>query len=201
VNQITETSTTPLESDRDSDGASEVETAKRIPLNTKEPTTLVEVFEYVARVHPRSDTLNYKRDGRWIAMSSDEMLGRARHIAAGLYSLGVRRGDRVAILSESRAEWTLTDAGCLFATAIDVPIYPTLTPPQVRYILKDSGARVLVVQNEEKLLQVREILADCPAIEHLILFEKPSGEVARALSLAELEARGQAIEEAQPCHL
>jgi long-chain acyl-CoA synthetase len=198
VNQITETSTTPLESDRDSDVASEVETAKRVPLNTKEPTTLVEVFEYVARVHPRSDTLNYKRDGRWIAMSSDEMLGRARHIAAGLYSLGVRRGDRVAILSESRAEWTLTDAGCLFATAIDVPIYPTLTPPQVRYILKDSGARVLVLQNEEKFLQVREILADCPAIEHLILFEKPSGEVARALSLAELEARGQAIEEAQP---
>ena len=198
MNQTTETSTTPLESERDSDVASAVETAKRIPLNTNEPTTLVEVFEYVARVHPRPDTLNYKRDGRWNAISSDELLRRARHIAAGLYSLGVRRGDRVAILSESRAEWTLTDAGCLFATAIDVPIYPTLTPSQVRYILKDSSARVLVVQNEEKFLQVREILADCPAIEHLILFEKPSGEVARALSLAELEARGQTVEETQP---
>jgi long-chain acyl-CoA synthetase len=198
VNQITETSTTPLESESDSDVASEVETTKRIPLNTNAPTTLVEVFEYVARVHPRPDTLNYKRDGRWNAISSDELLRRARYIAAGLYSLGVRRGDRVAILSESRAEWTLTDAGCLFATAIDVPIYPTLTPSQVRYILKDSGARVLVVQNEEKLLQVREILADCPAIEHLILFEKPAGEVTQALSLAQLEARGQTIEETQP---
>jgi len=198
VNQITETSTTPLESERDSSVASEVETAKRLPLKTNEPTTLVEVFEYVARVHPRPDTLNYKRDGRWFAISSDELLRRSRHIAAGLYALGVRRGDRVAILSESRAEWTLTDAGCLFAGAIDVPIYPTLTPSQVRYILKDSGAHVLVVQNEEKFLQIREILADCPAIEHLILFEKPSGEVARALSLAELEARGQTVEETQP---
>ena len=197
MNQITET-TTPLESERDSDVASEVETAKRIPLNTNEPTTLVEVFEYVARVHPRPDTLNYKRDGRWIAISSEEMLRRARHIAAGLYSLGVRRGDRVAILSESRAEWTLTDAGCLFATAIDVPIYPTLTPPQVRYILKDSGARVLVLQNEEKFLQIREILADCPAIEHLIFFEKHSGEISQGLSLAELETRGQTVEERQP---
>ena len=194
MNQITETSNAAVGSEVDS----EVETAKRIPLNTNEPTTLVEVFEYVARVHPRPDTLNYKRDGRWIAISSDEMLRRARHIAAGLYSLGVRRGDRVAILSESRAEWTLTDAGCLFATAIDVPIYPTLTPPQVRYILKDSGARVLVVQNEEKFLQVREILADCPAIEHLILFEKPSSEVAGALWFAELEARGRTVEETQP---
>ena len=198
MNQITETSTTPLESERDSDVASEVETAKRIPLDKSEPTTLVEVFEYVARVHPRPDTLNYKRDGRWIAIPSDELLRRARYIAAGLYSLGVRRGDRVAILSESRAEWTLTDVGCLFAGAIDVPIYPTLTPLQVRYILKDSGARVLVLQNEEKFLQVREILADCPAIEHLILFEKRSGEVARTLSLAELEARGQTVEETQP---
>lgn len=194
MNQITETSTAAVASDM----ASEVETAKRIPLNPDEPTTLVEVFEYVARVYPRADTLNYKRDGRWIAISSDEMLRRARHIAAGLYSLGVRRGDRVAILSESRAEWTLTDAGCMFASAIDVPIYPTLTPPQVRYILKDSGARVLVLQNEEKFLHVREILAECPAIEQLVFFEKPSGEAAQSRSLADLEALGRTIEAKQP---
>ncbi|HEV7796549.1 MAG TPA: AMP-binding protein, partial [Pyrinomonadaceae bacterium] len=133
----------------------EVETLKPIALRTPEPTTLVEAFEYIARVQQRPDALNYKRDGRWLSISSDEMLRRARYIAAGLYWLGVRRGDRVALLSESRPEWTLTDAGCMFATAIDVPIYPTLTPPQVRYILKDSGARVLVVQNEEKFLQLR----------------------------------------------
>ena len=99
-------------------------------------------------------------------------LRRVRHIAAGLHSLGVRRGDRVAILSESRPEWTLTDAACMFAGAIDVPIYPTLSPPQVRYIVKDSGARVLVVQNEEKLSQLREILAECPGVEHVVLFDK-----------------------------
>ncbi len=192
MNQITETSTAAAGSD------SEVETAKRIPLNPNEPTTLIDVFEYVARVHPRPDTLNYKLNSRWIAISSDEMLRRARHIAAGLYSLGVRRGDRVAILSESRPEWTLTDAGCMYATAIDVPIYPTLTPPQVRYILKDSGARVLVLQNEGKFLEIRHILAECPAVEHLIFFEKPSGNSLQGLSLAELEARGLKFEEAEP---
>ena len=152
---------------------SKVETPRRIPLAPDEPTTLVEVFEYVTRVHKRPDTLNYKHDGRWVPISSDEMLSRVRHIAGGLYSLGVRRGDRVAILSESRPEWTLTDAGCMFAGAIDVPIYPTLTPLQVRYILKDSGARVLVIQNEEKFLQIREILSECPSVEHLVFIEKP----------------------------
>ena len=76
--------------------ATETSIRKRVPLAPDEPSTLVEVFEYVARVHQRPDTLNYKRDGRWLAISSAEMLKRAHHIAAGLYSLGVRSGDRVA---------------------------------------------------------------------------------------------------------
>ncbi|HEY0430218.1 MAG TPA: long-chain fatty acid--CoA ligase, partial [Pyrinomonadaceae bacterium] len=174
-----------------------VSTPKRVPLAPDEPATLVEVFEYVARVHQRPDTLNFKRDGRWLSISSDELLRRSHHIAAGLHSLGVRSGDRVALLSESRPEWTLADAGCLFASAIDVPIYPTLTPPQVRYILKDSGARVLVVQNEEKFLQIREMLSECPAIEQVVFFEKPSA-AGQGITLAELEARGQTLAEREP---
>ncbi|MDQ2937754.1 MAG: long-chain fatty acid--CoA ligase [Acidobacteriota bacterium] len=178
-----------------------IATTTRTPLTPGEPTTLVEVFEYVARTYRRSDTLNYKRDGRWVAISSGEMLRRMRLIAGGLHSLGVRSGDRVALLSESRPEWTLADAGCLFAAAIDVPIYPTLTPPQVRYILKDSGARVLLLENEKKFLEIREILAECPAIEHIVFFENPSSQIikdAKSISLAELERRGQALEEQEP---
>ncbi|MGH9929916.1 MAG: AMP-dependent synthetase/ligase [Pyrinomonadaceae bacterium] len=188
MNQTTEASTITVNS--------EVETPRRIPLHEGEPATLVEVFEHVARAHPRPDTLNYKHNGRWVSIPAAEMLKRVGRIAAGLYSLGVRRGDRVAILSESRPEWVLMDAGCMFATAIDVPIYPTLTTPQVRYILKDSGARVLVVQNEEKFLQVREAIGEC-AIEHLVFFEKPAAGETRGISLAELEARGSALEETQ----
>jgi len=162
-------------------------------LPAAEPTTLPEVFEFVARVHARPDVLNFKRDGRWIPISSAEVLQRARWIAAGLYSLGVRRGDRVAILSESRPEWTLVDAGCIFLGAIDVPIYPTLTPPQVQYILKDSGACVLLLANEAKLREIEPILSHCPAVEHLIVFEKNHESKSAALSLAELENRGQAF--------
>jgi long-chain acyl-CoA synthetase len=177
---------------------SKMEMPVRSALTPNEPTTLVEVFEYVTRVHSRPDTLNYKQGGRWVPISSDEMLARIRNIAGGLYSLGITRGDRVAILSESKPEWTLTDAGCMFAGAIDVPIYPTLTPLQVRYILKDSGARVLVIQNEEKFLQIREILSECPSIEQLVFIEKPANQIAKSISLAELESLGRAHEEKQP---
>jgi long-chain acyl-CoA synthetase len=182
---------------RDASENSSAERSERIPLHEGEPTTLVEVFEHVPRAHPRPDTLNFKRDGAWVSISAVEMLKRIRSIAAGLYSLGVRRGDRVAILSESRPEWVLTDAGCMFATAIDVPIYPTLMAPQVRYILKDSGARVLVVQNEEKFQAIRAVIAECPSIEHVVFFEKPATEAGR-ISLAQLEERGRVLLETEP---
>jgi long-chain acyl-CoA synthetase len=162
-------------------------------LHARQPATLTELFEFVARVHSRPDTLNYKKDDRWQSISSGELLQRARAIAAGLHSLGIKPGERVALLSESRAEWTLTDAGCIFAGAIDVPIYPTLTPPQVQYILKDSGARVLILANEAKLHELQSILPACPQVEHLIVFEKNSGSSCPAISLSELETRGGSL--------
>lgn len=163
-----------------------------------EPTTLVEVFEHFARDHKRADSLNYKSDGRWIPISSDELLARSRSIAAGLYSLGIRRGDRLAILSESRPEWTLIDAGCIFAGAIDVPIYPTLTPSQVRYILKDSGARIVAISNHEKFLQVREVLKECEAVEQLIFLDATGADKTLGLSLANLEERGRVLQAEEP---
>ena len=175
-----------------------VETPERLPLTEDEPTTLVAVFERIARVHKRWDTLNYKRDGRWVAISSDEMLARVRRIAAGLHSLGVWHGDRVAILSESRAEWTLTDAGCMFAGAIDVPVYPTLTPAQVRYILKDSGARLLLIANHDQFLQMKVILSECSAVEHVVFFDEKGVQKSEGLTLAQLEEQGQRLEQEQP---
>jgi len=161
-----------------------------------QPATLVDVFERVARRHRRKDTLNYKAEGRWISVSSDEMMFRAKRIAAGLHSIGVRRGDHVAILSDSRLEWTLTDAGCIFAGVVDVPIYPTLTPPQVRYILSDSGACVLFVANREKYEELREAIAENSAVKHVVVFDSDAAK--ETLTLVQLEARGAALLKEQP---
>ena len=172
--------------------------AARVPLTPDEPKTLVEMIERTVRLHPKPDLLNYKRDGAWQPISSDEMLARARFLALGLYALGIRRGDRVALLSENCPEWTLTDAGSLFLGAIDVPIYPTLTPPQVAYILKDSGARILFIQNQSKFEQVKDALQDCPAVERVIFFDPAGVQDASALSFSELETRGRELGEQNP---
>ena len=166
---------------------------ERKPLHEGEPTTLVETFEYVARAHHRADTLNYKREGAWLHISSDEMLERARLIALGLYSLGLRHGDRAAILSENCPEWTLTDAGCQFAGVSDVPVYPTLMPPQVSYILKDSGARVLFIQTRAKYDQIKDALKECAALEQVVFFQESEGETEDCMTLLELEARGRRL--------
>jgi long-chain acyl-CoA synthetase len=175
-----------------------IDAPRRVPLATDEPGTLVEFFERLVQAHQLPDTLNFKSGGRWLALSAGEMLARTRRIAAGLYALGVRHGDRVAILSESRYEWTLADAGCQFAGAVDVPIYPTLTPIQARYILRDSGARLLIVATQEKFGQLQEILGECPAVEHVVIFEAAGVTPGAAITLAELERRGGELEASQP---
>ncbi len=172
----------------------------RPPLPSDEPRTLVEMFARAVRLHRKPDALNYKRGGRWHAISSDQMLARGRDCALGLYSLGVRRGDRVAILSENCPEWVLSDLGCLSAGAIDVPIYTTQTPAQVCYILNDSGARALLIQHRAAFERIADAIKDCAALEHVVfLLEEPGTHTAGAmLTFAELEARGLALAEQQP---
>ncbi len=169
----------------------------RRPMAADEPATVIDVFHRIAREHKRPDMLNYKSDGRWVPISSDEMLARAKNIAAGLHAVGIRRGDRVALLSESRVEWTLTDAGCILGGAIDVPIYPTLTAPQVRYILKDSGASALFIEGREKFDELKEILAECPQVKQIVYFDR-AGIAPEGLALSDLEQLGRQFQQQHP---
>src|SRR5260370_22298974 len=163
-----------------------------------EPTTLVEIYQRILRDHPKPDTINYKREGAWHSISTQEMLAHARQIALGLYSLGVRKGDRVALFSESRIEWVLADQGCIFAGAVGVPIYPTLTPPQAAYILKDSGARALFVSDHAKLVEIETELDECPTLEHVVLFESDKPTESKLLTLEQLQERGRELETQLP---
>jgi long-chain acyl-CoA synthetase len=170
----------------------------RVPLSPDEPKTLVEVFELVANRNKRPDTLNYKKDGAWVLLSSDEMISRMRNIAAGLVSLGVKPGDRVALLSESRVEWTLTDGGCIFARAVDVPIYPTLMAPQVRYILKDSGARILFLADAARHRLLADTFKECPEVECVVVFDAQGLHSDEWITLDELESRGRELLKTKP---
>ncbi|MCA1632676.1 MAG: long-chain fatty acid--CoA ligase [Acidobacteria bacterium] len=173
----------------------------RVPLHADEPRTLAEVFERVPREHPKAGMLNYKRGDEWRSISSDEFLRRARRVALGLHALGVGHGERVAILSENCPEWTLADAACQLSGVIDVPVYPTQAPPQVCYILKDSGARVLFIQNRAAFDRVAEAIKGCAALAHVVLMletEENEDVVPNSLTFARLEEMGGALEAERP---
>ena len=171
---------------------------KRIPLSADEPKTLAELFLHAVEKHNCADALNYKKDGEWIAISSDEMLERIENIALGLYSLGLRKDDRVAIIAANSPEWTLTDAGCQFAGIIDAPIYTTLAPTAVCYIINDAGAKVFFIQNKECFERLREVLPECLSLEKLVFFDIAGVEAENAISLGELEKTGAQLKVEQP---
>jgi long-chain acyl-CoA synthetase len=125
------------------------------------------------------------------------MVERAEHIALGLYSLGMRKGDRAAILAPNSPEWTLADAGCQFAGVIDVPIYTTLSADAVKYILDDSAARVLFLKDLEEYERLAPVLESCKHLEHVVLFDE-GGTGPNTLSLDHLENAGSSLNEQQP---
>lgn len=102
--------------------------------------------------------LRYKSGGKWNDISSDEFVATARALAMGLLGLGIRKGDRVAILSENRPEWNAFDHAILALGGVVVPIYSTLHANQVRHILDNSQARVLVLSTAEQLEKVQSTL-------------------------------------------
>ncbi len=171
---------------------------ERIPLEPDEPRTLAELFRKAAKKYNRADALNYKAGGAWIPISSDEMIARAENIALGLYSLGLKKGDRAALLAANSPEWTLTDAGCQFGGFVDVPIYTTLAENSVCYVINDSGARVFFIQDKETFERISKIFPECNTLEKLIFFNAEGVSQENSMSLAELEERGARVKAEQP---
>ena len=148
--------------------------------------------------HNKSDALNYRADGKWFNVPAETFVERVKSCALGLASLGIRPGDRIALLSENRPEWSIVDMAILSLGAINVPIYTTQAIEQIEYILSDSGAKAIFISNRRLHKHARPAL-DKRAMEHLIFFEPEVADlVERGISLAEMERRGREHAEQRP---
>ncbi|HTV08358.1 MAG TPA: long-chain fatty acid--CoA ligase [Candidatus Aquilonibacter sp.] len=134
----------------------------------------------------------------WKPIMARSMYGRVRAVAAAMESWGIRRGDRVAIISENRWEWPVVDFASMAIGAVDVPLYQTLTPEQVGFMLRDSGARVAFVSTREQYDKIAHA-GDLPALERVVVFDR--GECPNATSFErvladapQLEARDAAFD-------
>ncbi len=146
-----------------------------VPLKPVERDTIPRIFLRAVERFGRSDALRYKEGGTWKTLSHREVEERVSRLAAALASSGIGRGDRVAILSENRPEWAISDYAVLSLGALDVPVYPTLPASQIAYILRDCGARVILVSTRDQLAKILEIRGELPELEQVIAFDDPGG--------------------------
>ncbi|MBO0725278.1 MAG: long-chain fatty acid--CoA ligase [Blastocatellia bacterium] len=164
-------------------------------MNPGTPQTINELFNQAMRGRANQVVMRYKRDRRWHDVTGAQLDERVRNLALALHRLGVRAGDRVALLAESSPEWSITDYAILANGAINVPIYPTQAVDQVGYILRNSGARILFISNAKQLRRIQPALDSLKSKERprLIMFEAPKEEKKdRDLTvLGELEKAGR----------
>jgi long-chain acyl-CoA synthetase len=160
--------------------------------------TLADLPADLLREYPRPNLLQQCGADGLRPLSTADLVERVRAIGLALADMGIAPGDRVAIMSETRQEWVLTDLGIITTRAVTVPIYPTLAGPQARFILQDSGARGVFVSDAaqaEKLLAERHLL---PALEFIAVFtdEVPPAAVRDShsvLRLTQVIDRGRAL--------
>jgi long-chain acyl-CoA synthetase len=152
--------------------------------------TLADLLPKAAEKYGSAPAIKYKDDsGEWVTRSFEQVAETVRKLALGLIDLGVEKGDKVSILANTRPEWTLFDFAALTAGATVVPIYQTNSPGECQYVLENSDAKVVVVEDAEQLAKIREVRGTLPLLEHVILM---TGEADDAISMAEIERRGEA---------
>ncbi len=136
------------------------------------PRNLVQIFSDNAREAPSREALSYFKDAQTlVALDWASVWSRILKTAAGLKKLGLQRGMKLAIWSTNRPEWVAADVATLFLGGVSVPVYVTLAAAEIRYILNDASARILVVETPELLARLDPVLHECPELWGIVLIE------------------------------
>jgi long-chain acyl-CoA synthetase len=149
--------------------------------------TVADLLPKAAEQYGSKVAVRYKEGDRWVSKSFEEVREIIRPLAFGLVTLGVEKGDRVAILGNTRPEWTYFDFAALSIGATVVPIYQTNSPEECRYVLENSDSKVVVVEDAEQLEKVRQVRDHLPRLEQIVMM---TGSAEDAISMEDLAAKG-----------
>ncbi|HWT91262.1 MAG TPA: long-chain fatty acid--CoA ligase [Solirubrobacterales bacterium] len=149
--------------------------------------TIADLLPKAAEQYGAKVAVRYKEGDQWVGKTYEEVRDVVRPLAFGLVTLGVEKGDRVAILGNTRPEWTYFDFAALSIGATVVPIYQTNSPEECRYVLENSDSKVVVVEDAEQLEKVRQVRDRLPQLEQIVLM---TGNADDAISMEELAAKG-----------
>ena len=166
-------------------------TARIADSTSKEASSLPGIVLGAVLKYGKADAFNYRADGKWHPISAESFVERVKNVALGLAAAGIRPGDRIALLSENRPEWSIVDLAILSLGAINVPIYTTQAVDQIEFILADSGAKAIFISNRRLYKHAQPALAN-RQLELLIFFDSEAAEdIDRAVGLEQLELNGK----------
>ncbi len=138
-------------------------------------TRLFDFAHYQLETYNTSNAFNTKYNGKWVATSSEEYLKKANAISRGLLNLGVKPGDKIAVISSNnRTEWNILDIGILQVGAISVPIYPTITKNDFEYIFNHAEITHCFLSDEELYKKVKSVKKKVPSLQEIYSFDKIS---------------------------
>jgi long-chain acyl-CoA synthetase len=156
--------------------------------------TLADLLPLAAQAYGDTPAVRYKDGEQWVDRSFSEVQEIVRPLALGLAELGIVKGDRVSILGNTRPEWTYFDFAALSIGATVVPIYQTNSPEECRYVLENSDAKVVVVEDDEQLEKIRKVRDQLPQLEQVVRMTGASDD---AISLEDLAAKGAGGDQAR----
>ena len=120
-------------------------------------STVSQMFNQVTKEHLNRDLYFYKEMGNWKGISGSEIRSTVKDLAFGIQSLGINKGNNVALLSNNSPRWAMSDYGIICSGAATVSVYPTLIPSQVEFIINDSNSKLVFVQNQEQMAKINKI--------------------------------------------
>jgi long-chain acyl-CoA synthetase len=152
--------------------------------------TIADLLPLAVAAHGAASAVQYKDDSDgWVTRTFDEVGEIVRALSLGLIELGIEPGDKVSILANTRPEWSYFDFAALTAGAIVVPIYQSNSPEECAYVLENSDAKAVIVEDEEQMEKIREVRDSAKKLEHVIRMTGASDD---AISMEELTKRGSA---------
>jgi long-chain acyl-CoA synthetase len=150
--------------------------------------TVADLAPLAAERHADLPAVTYKDpSGEWVSKTYREVGDIIRRLALGLIELGIQKGDKVSILANTRPEWTYFDFAALSVGAVVVPIYQTNSPDECQYVLENSDAKAVIVEDSEQLAKIDQVRDRVPKLEHVIRMEGSGG---NAISMDELIEAG-----------
>ncbi|AMM50574.1 AMP-dependent synthetase [Rufibacter sp. DG15C] len=138
-------------------------------------TRVFDLLTQQVQEFPQPDCLAAKINGEWVKYSTQEMIDTANKLSLALIKSGIKKDDKVALISMNRPEWMFADYGIQQTGAVSVPMYPTITVEDYRYILKDSETKLILVSTEDLYNKVKEAASDIPGIQEIYTFDHVPG--------------------------